>query len=228
MDYSASQPNLLEVTPEGVIVWELDLNSSANLVCYRSHHRDWNPCTQVDPQFLKVKNITATSAKIDWEPVSNAISYDVQYRQLRKIKWKLKTATLTSKKLTKLIAQTAYEFHVRAHCPNTATGGWSTLDTFTTVPQKQILAVEKSQAFVLQLHPNPVENVLTLQWNPIAEVPTTISILDITGKLMFKALAFDAHGETTLQLDVTSLPPGFYFAEMNFASTRKVAQFIKQ
>ncbi len=50
LDYSATQPNLLEVTPAGQIVWELLLNNDASLICYRSHHRNWNPCAPVNPQ----------------------------------------------------------------------------------------------------------------------------------------------------------------------------------
>ncbi|MCY7408867.1 MAG: aryl-sulfate sulfotransferase, partial [Chitinophagales bacterium] len=78
---SSPQSNFYEVTPTGKVVWELELNNTKNLVSYRVHKHSWNPCAPVNPAGIKVKKITSTSAKVVWDSVSNATSYDVQYRK---------------------------------------------------------------------------------------------------------------------------------------------------
>ena len=227
LDFSSSQPNLIEVTPAGQIVWELILNNDSYLICYRAHHHDWDPCAPVNPPSIKVKKITATSAKILWDDVSNAASYDVHYRKLGKLNWKLKNTTATSRKLGGLTAQTSYEFQVRANCANAFISDWSPLDTFTTAVQKVFVAEEPQQVLRMDLYPNPVNDLLTLEWNSDSDAPATISIYDVTGRLMLTSSGFNA-GDEKLQLNVSSLLPGYYVAKMSFGNVKQMAPFIKQ
>ncbi|HYV95101.1 MAG TPA: aryl-sulfate sulfotransferase [Chitinophagales bacterium] len=226
-DFSTTQPNMIEVTPEGQIVWELLLNNDSYLVSYRAHHRDWNPCAPVNQNSIAVKKITASSAKITWEGVSNAVSYDVQYRKLGKVEWKLKNTTGTSKKLMNLMAEKSYEFQVRAHCANAFTCDWSPIDTFKTAPLKLFVPEETQPSGILKLYPNPVNDVFTIEWNSDEDASAIISIFDLSGKLMLTISGFNADDES-LQVNASSLPSGLYFAEMSFGNTKQKVQFTKQ
>ena len=159
-----------------------------------------------------------------WEAVNNAVSYDVQYRKLGRGSWRVKNTGGLSRKFNGLIAQTSYEYQVRAHCANAFLSDWSVPDTFITDPQK--LFTEEKQLRI-EVQPNPVYDVLNLEWISEEDVPATISIYDLTGKLVFTSSAFNAADEK-LQLNIGSWPSGFYFARMNLGEVNQVVPFIKE
>ncbi|MCY7408865.1 MAG: arylsulfotransferase family protein [Chitinophagales bacterium] len=89
-DFSSNQSNFFEVDPAGNVVWEMALDNGKSLVSYRGWKHEWNPCAPVNEDGIKVKKITSTSAKVVWDSVSNATSYDVQYRKAKNTEWKVK------------------------------------------------------------------------------------------------------------------------------------------
>lgn len=83
------------------------------------------------PGGLSTTGITANSADLDWNAVSSALSYDVQYRESGAGSWSSDNITSTGGTLSGLSAGTAYEWQVRANCAS-GSSPFSTIMSFTT------------------------------------------------------------------------------------------------
>ena len=84
---------------------------------------------------LTTSAITAVSATLNWSAMIGSGNYDVEYKEANSIIWiNLANATTsTSFNLTGLLANTLYDWKVRANCTNDLTGDYTTT-TFTTLP----------------------------------------------------------------------------------------------
>ncbi len=84
------------------------------------------------PMSLSATSITQTTATLNWGAVASATSYNIQYRVSPAGGWISTTSTTTSKAISSLTANTAYDFQVQAVC--TTVGAYSSIATFTTLP----------------------------------------------------------------------------------------------
>jgi alpha-amylase len=86
------------------------------------------------------------------------------------------------------------------------------------------VAIDESNAEwkALKVFPNPVDDVLRMEWN-YGGIPL-VTVKDIQGRT--NSLPVEA-GETTIQLDVSSLPAGLYLLEANSNGQIYQSQFIK-
>lgn len=92
-----------------------------------------DPCTA--PLGLASTNITYNGATLRWASVSNATTYDVDYRQNGGINWNNAATALadTTVNLGGLVSSTLYEWRVRASCDTLGNSTYSTAQ-FTTAP----------------------------------------------------------------------------------------------
>ncbi|WP_309640774.1 fibronectin type III domain-containing protein [Flavobacterium sp.] len=113
-----------------------------------------------NPDALVVTNIASSAAVLNWQVVSGATSYNVQYRLADTEAWTTTTATATSKPLTGLIPESHYQFKVQAVC--SAIGDYSAIANFMTVA----LGCDLSTA----LNATPVTaTTATLLWQAVAD-----------------------------------------------------------
>ena len=83
------------------------------------------------PTNLQTTNVTTTSAVLDWDPASGAISYNVMYREYGD-SWDMATDITTSgANWSGLSPNTTYQWQVQSDCGSTASS-WSSIITFTT------------------------------------------------------------------------------------------------
>jgi hypothetical protein len=225
-DNSSNQSNIFEVNPAGTVVWELALNNSKGLVGYRAAKFNWNPCAPVNTAKIKVKNITDHSAKVTWTVVSNATSYDIQYRKVGSAIWKLKNVVDPKKQLSNLNPNKTYEYQVRANCLNGFSSDWSPLKTFTTLPLR--IAEEELQLISFRVHPNPTAGILNIEFETSIEEMVTLSIFDLSGKLIIRSEQLPAIDYQTTFFDLTRLTPGIYIAEAATKSGSKTVKFVKE
>ncbi len=83
------------------------------------------------PSGLNATSVATTSATLNWNSVSAATSYNVQYRKTGLATWTSTTSTTTSKAITGLTAATAYEWQVQTVC-STGSSAFTASSTFTT------------------------------------------------------------------------------------------------
>ena len=88
------------------------------------------PCNT--PTGLGSSNVTDVSATVSWSAVTDAASYDVQYRPTGSATWSSVNTTATSATLSGLTANTAYEWQVRTNCTFGTSSAYSASANFTT------------------------------------------------------------------------------------------------
>ncbi|MBK9729935.1 MAG: aryl-sulfate sulfotransferase [Chitinophagaceae bacterium] len=217
-------PNYTEVDTNNNIVWEFKFEDGLQRG-YRVHKYSWKPCEIINPDLITLSKLTDNSVKVTWNQVHNAVSYDLQYRKLGKVKWKFQSTTINTKKLINLKPESGYEFHIRTNCSNGYTSDWSKLDTFATEAQRLILPVPVTTVMV---YPNPVSGILNLQLTTVEEEMIAFSIYDLTGKKMMEKNIDAIAGESSQQIDVAGLPDGYYIAEFKTPTQNFVQKFVKQ
>jgi len=176
---------------------------------------------------VKVKKITSTSAKVDWDPVKNATSYDVQYRKIGIANWKVKNTTNTNKALKGLTPQKSYEYQLRSYCANGYVSDWTPSDTFATLPAK-FLGPENDEAATFEIYPNPASDILTMDVSLDRDQQISVCIYDLTGRLMLTHMQTLSAGDQELKLDISALPAGYYLAQVSMSSINQTIKFVKQ
>lgn len=87
------------------------------------------PCNT--PSNLVASSITISSALLSWQAVSDATSYNVQYKTISESNWTTLNTITNSINLDNLAVATSYEFKVQALC--IATSAYSDTSAFTTL-----------------------------------------------------------------------------------------------
>lgn len=78
------------------------------------------------------------------------------------------------------------------------------------------------------VYPNPAIDELNVYISLAQAEHTTISVLDITGKVVMSADLGKIEGERTTKIALTDFAPGIYFVEMANASGKTVKKFTKK
>jgi hypothetical protein len=93
----------------------------------------WGDCQA--PSWLYTNNVTQNSATFDWEPVSGAMSYSLQYRIAGGSWYTIQGGPWTDTwyTITGLSPGTTYEWRVKSNCANWMYSDWSYSATFTTL-----------------------------------------------------------------------------------------------
>ena len=79
----------------------------------------------------------------------------------------------------------------------------------------------------LNLYPNPVKDVATIEYNLTSSSNVTISIIDYTGKVLNSTSVNSYQGNNTVTLSTSNLTSGIYFARIISKNTVKTIKFIK-
>lgn len=183
-------------------------------------------CSVIDQNSISVSNITATSAKISWAAVAGAVSYDLRYRKVGKINWKLKNTTKALKKFFNLKPASTYEFQLMTRCANNTTSDWTELETFTTLSQKQAYTVQGND-LTFHVSPNPAQNHLQVSFNSGLSKELLITIYDLAGRPIVRRTVQEYSGEHSIEIDVSDLTAGLYFIECKTAEVSEIRKFLK-
>jgi hypothetical protein len=177
-----------------------------------------------------VVNITNTSAKLQWSSVAGATNYTIQGRKVGTATWTtIGPLTGNSKTVNTLSACKNYEWKVRANCTGGTSSAFSTLNTFVTAGCAGMLYADEQDAAktdneftaeALTLTPNPAHNAVTINYYTDTENPITIRLFDALGKTVLQQQAIATLGENQLNIDLTTLPQGYYLVELNDGVTR--------
>ncbi|MBX3242140.1 MAG: fibronectin type III domain-containing protein [Chitinophagaceae bacterium] len=105
------------------------------LACARPKEDSPSPQICNAPSGLSSSSITASGAVVSWSSVSNAISYDIQYKVSSSNTWTdaVKETSSLSVNLSGLLASTSYNWRVKSNCASGASSFSS--EEFTTIPR---------------------------------------------------------------------------------------------
>ena len=182
---------------------------------------DCGPCDPVGtcdhPSNITVTILSARKARISWDAVASASSYELRYRKVGNANWTVKTINNgTSQTLNGLKAGTTYEYQVRSNCSGTYSD-WSPLAQFVAGSS----GARQSPSEVM-LYPNPATDFVTIEGLNIDE-KSSISLYDINGKRILQA-ELNA-GSSRLKLDLNT---GLYFVHIIQAEQVYVTKLLVQ
>lgn len=165
----------------------------------------------------QVTNITTNSATISWTSSPWADSAYVRYRKAGGL-WLLTKTIGNAVNLTGLKTNSLYEYTIRQFCQNQV-GVWTQIANFNTPSSKTELS-EKN----IQLYPNPVRDFLNVNFEAFGDYE--IRVMDLTGREHLRWTGADA-GDQSLALDISSLPAGIYFLQLNSGDTKFIQKITK-
>lgn len=174
------------------------------------------------PTGLTTTNITATSAKFNWAAVSGAANYTVQARKVGTATWVTIGPITTNYKTvnSQITACKTYEWKVLAACSTGASSAYSSPLSFTTpcAAKTDVLNNQPTTSFVLL--PNPANSIVTLNYNSQATNNISISLFDVTGKMVHQQSNSIAEGDNSIDLSINQLPEGYYVVQLTDGATQ--------
>jgi hypothetical protein len=173
------------------------------------------------PANLTGTPVSSTSARLSWQTVTNAGSYFLQIRRKGATSWfSLGSTTLISVRVINLAPATTYEWRVKAVC--SAYSATATVTTPGNLPGAE--NNEEVPAGNLRLYPNPVADVLHLEYEGALPAETHWCISDAAGHRIRQGHSLPDFGV----LDVSALPAGLYFFQLEGTADRtKPQKFVK-
>ena len=208
---STGIPNMTELDSGNQIVWEAKITPGAYNVIYRAHRFVWTPCARVSPQTMKVLNITANSAILAWSNATNALSYQIQYRDSSGAAWQnlnLAASSDTMVDLSNLQPATTYEWRIQTFCsaPNADSSHYTAVQEFTTLSATAVVSVDKES---IRIFPNPASLFTSVS---LPALPSCEILLMNEVGTVFQIE--QVKNGTTIAIDLSHVPDGTYFVKV--------------
>lgn len=161
------------------------------------------PC--LVPDGFAAVDITSSSAMLTWNAVTGALKYKVKYKVSGNNPWITTTVTSPYYTINGLMPNTKYLWKVKTICGGvpSVSSPFSASQKFSTVPLKMAPVESLPQ---LNIYPNPVSDVLSINLNHTAMLPAGGEIYDSYGRLL-KTFRMVAENQT---VEVGNLAPGNY------------------
>lgn len=167
--------------------------------------------TCAKPTGLASSNITSTSARLAWTPVTCAVGYQYEIRRGTSGAYTAAQTTGTSRTVTGLLPSSVYQWRVITACkitPDTITSnGYSTVATFNTPSAPSSVAGTKN----INIHPNPSNGNFQVYIQAMNKTDkAVITISNLMGKPLATYIAHNNNGEIKMQIVNNQLPGGAY------------------
>ena len=189
-----------------------------------------NNCTQ--PGNLNASSVDTTSATLNWDAVSSADHYKVQYLRVGDA-WNTRVDTLiyltSSLDISGLLPNENYRWRVRTHCNATGSynSGWVAWDTLTTLSNR-LIQEEFNFNMSLNVYPNPTRGSFNISFISEELSDFEIHISDAVGNLVAHEELRNYIGQYTKSFDLSNNPKGIYMLQIRtreqFISKRIVIQ----
>ncbi|MCY7408755.1 MAG: T9SS type A sorting domain-containing protein, partial [Chitinophagales bacterium] len=187
---------------------------------------DENCCST--PTGLATTNITSTSAQLNWNTVTSATKYTLQYkRDSTSVPWTSVTiiAPTTTKTITGLLTSSKYKWRVRSVC-GSVKSAFSAVVKFTTLLR---LGEESSQQSSLKVYPNPVITSSMISFYLQENSLVNIELLDLAGRKIKTLLNENLEaGDHNLKLNREQLSAGIYFLRIKMNNESSIIKIIIQ
>jgi len=187
-------------------------------------------CTK--PTNTNVAAITSSSASVNWDALTGAWGYRVQYLKSGAA-WNTNirdTTNTNSLNITGLDPNSTYRWRVQSMCNASGTNksGWTSFSYFSTLSGSRITTGDSELADNLNIFPNPTRGIFNIVFISDEIDNFEITIVDAFGKLISQENKQEFVGQFTKQLDLSSYPRGIYMVQIrtndSFVSKRVVLQ----
>lgn len=189
------------------------------------------------PVGLTVTNSTASSAKLNWNAVPNALQYQINYKKTTETTWKTKkvSGTKTYTTLSGLTCNTAYKWKIKTICDTVGPdvmSSFSAVQLFNSAPCP--LAKDVNISSIMQeehcknIYPNPTNGKLMLDFNYSDPEWVQCMIFDLSGKLVFSYRIFVDDENLLHPLDIRLLENGFYLLQISGKGFQETKRIFKQ
>ena len=178
---------------------------------------------------LTTTNVTTTSAQLSWTAIANPVQWQLKYKTIKQgSKWVdvLLTGNIRMVKLTGLLSNQNYHWHLRAKC-GTIWTAYSSAISFKTIASstlslaREVPAIEDivdAGSATIKLHPNPTTGLfnLELQLADKSFATALINLRDISGRIVYTEKTYLLKGGT-LSKNITvpgNAVSGMYLVEV--------------
>ena len=175
------------------------------------------------PASLSASAITSKSVIIGWPAVTGSTGYEYAVTTSATVPATGTATTGLSASVGSLIGATSYHAYVRNKCSAGVFSAWKTI-AFTTAKSTSVTGTSAASAAFAEFSPNPVQNILRIALNENYLADLTISLFDITGKVLQKKSIV---GEEHL-FDMAGYAPGIYFLKVSDGSQTQTVKVAKQ
>ncbi|MCB0700159.1 MAG: T9SS type A sorting domain-containing protein [Chitinophagales bacterium] len=179
------------------------------------------PCCY-DPQ-LTYSELTSTTCKVKWTPIQTAYGYEYAVSTLPDPPQQGTYTTNTTIFLQGLPSRTTFFVHVRSRCSPTPLSGWSKI-SFKTLGPLSVNAVSQEDPFTMDVYPNPIQDVLTVQLNGSIDENAMLTVMDLTGKVVYTAPV----SSEKVSVDVSNFANGVYVVKYTDDTHNEVMKVTKQ
>ncbi len=163
------------------------------------------------PEGVTAVNLRSNRATIIWNTVPAAFSYDVRYRKSGDTEWMRRniTAPDTSRILTNVSSNTAYEYQVRSNCgaAGKPRSTWSDMQTFSTLSRME---EEFSAVTELDIYPNPNKGQFTIQLDNDSMEKCVIEVYNVLGEQILTETVTINYGLNSINIDIRKATHGIY------------------
>ena len=161
--------------------------------------------------------VTATGARLNWNPVPETAGYEIQGRRIGASGMTtifVGNGNTSFKDAWGLLPATAYEWRVRSWCDAAGINisEFTELDTFFTTSSSRIN--NTNQTDEVQVYPNPFSESTTILFQNSDFSPYHLQVFDALGKRVYHQQQI--RGET-VKLISAEFNPGIYFFELRGA-----------
>lgn len=134
------------------------------------------------PTSLSTVDNTSTSAKLQWDAISEAIAYQVFYKSINSSQYTVLRTPNSNLTITGLTASTKYRWKVQSVCSKSPliSSEFSDPAGFITSP----IRLRVFNQTVVELYPNPVSQSATLSFFLSEESFVEIEVIDLSGRFL--------------------------------------------
>ncbi len=182
---------------------------------------------------FNTSDITATSAKVNWDIIKCADHYKLHYRVAGTTTWTWKRTNVNKgyKPLNGLAPSTSYEWQVSTVCddPTDKISYFSGIQNFTTAALREgetiavAYPISNCSAF-----PNPTKGNVTLSFTSDDNLKGSIEIYNTVGEMVLHHSIAMTEGENSTELDLNHAPPGIYFLNIKTANGVYRQKLVKE
>jgi hypothetical protein len=172
------------------------------------------------------------TARISFNVVTGAACYQVRFRQLGQgeTNWSEVPSTVgTSVEITRLLANTTYEYQVRAICGNNCSGtpgDWSDIRTFKTFFDRTEAGISSTVAEGFRVYPNPNNGSFTVSIDATQAGVAQLEMVDLTGRVVFAQTQDINLGSNELPVTVSGYSAGVYMLNYRQGEVKRVVKVV--